>query len=102
MARPSEDSIRITLDAIERMMRVFNTERIIYLCGALASLVLLGYAAFLMIRTGSFNLEQAGLLFGSGGLFTVTGARVVFFLNRTFNLIEDMVRKLAGLEPRRE
>lgn len=102
MSTPDEKTVQLTLDAVERMMRLFHTERIIYLAGAIGALALLGYAAFLMIRSGSFSVEQAGLLFGAGGLFTVSGARVVFFLNRTYDLIEDIVRKLTGLDPRHE
>lgn len=100
MDRPDERTVQLTLDAVERMMRLFQTERIIYLAGALGALALLGYAAVDMINEGA-SPTQLGLLFGGAGLFTVSGARVVYFLNRTYNLVEDILRKLSGLDPRR-
>ena len=92
-----ENLVRVTLDAVERMNKMFRAERFIYLGSATAAIFLLGYAAFLMIRSGNFTLEQGGLLFGSGGLFAVSGARLLFLLNRTYDLIDALIRKIGGL-----
>jgi hypothetical protein len=92
--------IKQTLDALERLMRMFQAERIIYLLGAAASFALLMYAAFLMIHSGKIDAAQIGLIFGATGLSAVSGARIAYFLNKSFNLIEDVVRKLAGVGPR--
>jgi hypothetical protein len=93
-----QDSVKAALDAIERMNRMFAVERFIYLGGAAAALVLLIYAGVLLVRADSFNFEQAGLLFGSGGLFAASGARAIYFLDRTYKLIEEIIRRLAGLD----
>jgi len=93
-----KDEVRAALDAIERMNKMFVVERFIYLGGAAAALALLVYAGVLLIRADTFNLEQAGLLFGSGGLFAASGARAIYFLDRTYKLIEAIIRRLAGLD----
>jgi hypothetical protein len=97
-----QEMISQTLDALERIMRMFQAERIVYLLGAATSLGLLLYAAFLMISSGKVDASQLGLIFGAGGLTTVCGARVVFFLNKAFNLIEEVIRKLFELGPSNE
>src|SRR5688500_8374946 len=95
-----ERVVKLALDAVERMIRMFQGERVIYLGSATAAVGLLVYAAFKIISAPEFQLESAGLMFGAGGLFAVSGARVIFLLNRTYDLTEDLIRKLGGLDPR--
>jgi hypothetical protein len=91
-----------TLDALERLMRMFQAERILYLLSAAASFGLLLYAAYLMFSSGNVTIGQIGLIFGATGVTAVTSSRIVYFLNKAFNLIEDIVRKLSGVEQRRD
>ena len=97
-----KDSITQTLDALERLMRMFQAERIIYLLSATASFGLLLYAAYLMFSSQDVTAAEIGLIFGATGVSAVSGGRIAYFLNKSFNLIEDIVRKLAGVEPRRD
>ena len=83
-------------------MRMFQAERIIYLLSALASFLLLLYAAFLMFRTDSVTAAEIGLIFGATGVSAISGSRIAYFLNKAFNLIEDILRKLSGVGPRHE
>lgn len=102
MSVPEKEMIKETLDALDRLMGMFQAERIIYLLGAATSLGLLLYASYLMISSGKVDTSQLGLMFGASGLTAVCGARVVFFLNKAFNLIEDVIRKLFELGPTNE
>lgn len=95
-----KESITQTLDALERLMRMFQAERIIYLLSATASFGLLIFAAFLMFREGGVSAAEIGLIFGATGVSAYSGGRIAYFLNKSFNLIEDIVRKLAGVEKR--
>lgn len=93
-----ENTVKIALDAVERMNKMFALERYIYLGGTVVALALLSYSAFLMIQGGTLTFEQGGLLFGSGGLFAFSGWRVVIFFSRTFKLVEDILRRIAQLD----
>ena len=84
------EAVERALKNVETLMRMFMMERVIYVLGATASLLLLAYAAFLLISSGTATMEQLALLFGSGGLFTVSGVQVTFFLNRAFRLMEQV------------
>ena len=97
-----KESITQTLDALERLMRMFQAERIIYLMSAAASFVLLIYAAYLMFSSGTVSVGEMGLIFGATGVSAISGSRIAYFLNKSFNLIEDIVRNLTGVGPRRE
>lgn len=103
MTEDERQTLNQTLDALERLMRMFQAERLIYLACALVSFGLLIYAGVLFFGANGGNgikAEQLGLFFGAGGLITVAGGRVVLFLNRAFNLVEDIIRGLAGLPNR--
>lgn len=78
------------LNGVERLMRMFLLERIIYLLGATISLLLLTYASWLLVKTGNTSPEQFALLFGSGGLFAIAGVQVTQYLNRAFKLLEQL------------
>lgn len=89
-----------TLDALERLMRMFQAERIVYLLCAAASFGLLLYAAWLMFSKGNVSAAEIGLIFGATGVTAACGGRIAYFLNKSFNLIEDILRKLSGVQPR--
>jgi hypothetical protein len=92
-----------TLDALERLMRMFSAERMLYLLGAIGSMGLLLLAAFLMITSKEgVNYTQIGLIFGATGVAAATGARIAYFLNKSFNLVEDVVRTITGVGRRRD
>jgi hypothetical protein len=104
MVKPNDRQlITQTLDALERLMRMFQAERLLYLIGAVASMGLLLLAAYLMISAkGAIDFGQLGLIFGATGIAAATGARIAYFLNKSFNLVEDVLRTIGGLGPRRD
>jgi predicted Na+-dependent transporter len=92
-----KEIIKDTLDALERLMRMFSAERMLYLLGAVGSMALLLVAAYLMITAREVNYTQIGLIFGATGVAAATGARIAYFLNKSFNLVEDVVRTITGV-----
>jgi flagellar biosynthesis protein FlhB len=89
-----------TLDALERLMRMFQVERIVYLLLSVISFGLMVIAGYLMLKDQHPSYGQFSLIFGSSGLCAASVSRVARFLNKSFNLIEDVVRKLTGVGPR--
>lgn len=92
-----DEVLERALDAVERLMRMFRAERIVYLVAAAASFGLLFYAAFLMFAEEGVDAASLGLIFGATGLSAVSAGRIAFFLNRAFKLIEDVVRERIGM-----
>ncbi len=88
------------LNALERLMRMFQWERIIYLICAVISFLLLLYTAYMTLASSgfvtNFTNPQLAVMFGSSGLFAVSSLRVVFFLNKSFKLVEDIIRKFSN------
>ena len=87
----AEASVSTALHAVRELMGIFRFERIVYLIGAGAGIALLLYAAWRTINSPELDPKSIGYLFGSGGLFAITGARVLYLLNRSFSLIERVV-----------
>lgn len=94
-----EQIITRALDAVERMMRMFQIERILYLMCAMAAFGVLLYAAYMMFEKDGVTEAELALIFGASGLTTYSSRQLIVFLNRTFALIDDIVRKLSGVGP---
>jgi hypothetical protein len=97
MASDPEKLKRATT-AIREIMDIFRVERYVYLGGAGAAMILLFYAAVLLIEGDGFNLENGALIFGSGGLFAVTGARTIILLQQSFALIRAILLENAKVK----
>jgi hypothetical protein len=92
------DLINRTLDALDRLMKMFAFERILYLICAIVSFGLLITCLVLMYNSGAASVPQLALAFGSSGLIAASAARVSFFLNKAFDLISVIVQKIAHQE----
>ena len=90
--------IQQTLDALERLMRMFAVERFLYLACGVLSFGLLAYCVVsLFILDADPDFTQLSLIFGSSGLIAASAARVSYFLNKSFDLVADVVRAIANL-----
>lgn len=87
-----------TINALERLLNLFRLERIIHLMIGVVAFLMLMYAIVLLIRTKGIDTTLLISLFGSAGLITVSSARITYFFNKAFKLIEDIVRVL--IKPR--
>jgi hypothetical protein len=87
--------LKETLDAMDRLLSLFRVERMLHLGMGVLGFLLLVYAIVLLFRqSGVVPTELLVALFGSGGLIAVSSARITFFFNKAFKLVEDIVRSL--------
>jgi hypothetical protein len=93
-----QDLVNHTLDALDRLMRMFAFERILYLVCAIASFVLLVFCLVSWWQTQQVTWPQIAMAFGASGLIAASAARVSFFLNKSFDLISSIIQQLANLE----
>lgn len=94
----AEDLVQRTLDALDRLMRMFAVERILYLVCAFVSFGLLVVCLFWMYSSKQISWPQLAMVFGSSGLIAASAARVSFFLNKSFDLVSCIIQQLAGLQ----
>ena|SRR2546425_626894 len=85
-----------TLNALERLLNLFRVERIIHLVAGVVAFLMLLYAIVLLLLRSKSNVDTALLvsLFGSSGLIAVSSARITYFFNKAFTLVEDVIRVL--------
>lgn len=86
--------LKQTLDAIDRLLNLFRFERAIHLIVGVVSFALLLYAIYLLVSQNGLDKTMLIPLFGSAGLITVSSARITYFFNKAFNLIEIIVQAL--------
>jgi hypothetical protein len=91
MNQPTKPSLDDVISALERLMRLFQVERILYLIFGLASLVLFVYASYRMFSAGAPNGTDMAIVLGSTGVSAACSSRVVYFLNKAFGIIEALV-----------
>jgi len=92
----NEDLVGRTLDALDRLMRMFAIERILYLICAIVSFVLLIICLVFLFQTRQISVPQLAMVFGASGLIAASAARVSFFLNKSFDLVSTIIQQLAG------
>jgi prolipoprotein diacylglyceryltransferase len=96
MEANNKDILNQTLDALERLLKLFRIERIVYLCLVLVGFALLVYAVVQLLQSHPQGLSPTVLaaLFGSSGLITVSGARTTYLFNKAFKLVEHVINVL--------
>jgi hypothetical protein len=91
MARDREE-LKDTLDALDRLMRMFAAERYVYLILAVLSFATLLIFAYQLVTTKNASIEVLTAVFGGSGLVAASAARITWFFNRAFTLIERLVQ----------
>lgn len=92
----NDDLVNRTLDALDRLMRMFALERVLYLVCAIVSFVLLIVCLVNLFQTQQISTPQLAMVFGASGLIAASAARVSFFLNKSFDLVSAIIQQLAG------
>ncbi|MDX1391984.1 MAG: hypothetical protein R3241_06380 [Rheinheimera sp.] len=87
--------VKTTLDALERLMKMFTLERYLYLTLTCFSFLLLIYAVVQLFQDTAVSVTILVSIFGGSGLIAVSAFRVVWFFNRSFSLIESLIRKMS-------
>lgn len=87
----NKELLTSALDALDRLLKMFMIERYVYLLLTAFSFVLLIYTAFLLVTKEGANTQMLVAIFGSTGLIAASSARISWFFNRAFTLIEDLI-----------
>ena len=91
----NKELLDAALNALDRLLNMFMVERYVYLALTALSFVLLVYAGYLMITTNGANTEVLVAIFGGSGLVAASSARISWFFNRAFTLIEDLIKRIS-------
>jgi hypothetical protein len=95
MTKSDKETLDGVLGALEYLMAIFKIERVLYLLGGCASLIIFIYASYRMFSSGEVTMDEMTLILGASGVSTACSSRIAYYLNRSFRLIEDIVRKLT-------
>ncbi|WP_333608634.1 hypothetical protein [Arsukibacterium sp.] len=87
--------VKTTLDALERLMKMFTIERYLYLALTCFSFLLLIYAVVQMFSNDLISTTVLVSIFGGSGLVAVSAFRVVWFFNRSFTLVEGLIERMS-------
>ncbi len=91
----NSELVKTTLDAMERLLKMFMLERFIYLALTIFAFMLLIYASIQLFSNELISTTILVSIFGGSGLIAVTSFRVVWFFNRAFSLIESLIKRMA-------
>ena len=89
-----KDALDQTLSALERLLRLFRLERVLHLAAGLIAFVMLIAAIVMLVRQKGVDTVMLVSLFGSSGLIAVSSARITYFFNKAFRLVEEVVHAL--------
>ena len=87
-----KELLTTSLDALDRLLKMFMVERYVYLILTAFSFLLLIYAAYMLVTSDSANTATLVAVFGSTGLIAASSARISWFFNRAFTLVEELIR----------
>jgi hypothetical protein len=79
--------LRDRVEAVERLTQLFRVERFLYLGVTAISFLLLVTIAVRIFIQGGAQLAEWGLLFGSSGLITITGNRVLQMWSQALRMV---------------
>lgn len=91
MDKEQKELVEVALNALERLLTIFKVERYVYLLLTALSFILLLYTGYMLVTEKAVNTEALVATIGSAGLVTASSARISYFFNRAFTLIEEML-----------
>lgn len=92
------DVLDTILKALQQLLKIFRVDRAICLVIGIIGFALLAYSAYKMIVAHEkLDSTELTLLFGSSGLFTMSAARVIFYFDKSFKLVDDVTRRLIDI-----
>jgi hypothetical protein len=91
-------AIESALAGIERLQAAYFLERMVFLAGGVIALALLTAITIMMIVTRDVAAVNWIPLFGSGGLFMVTGSGTMLYFNKSFDLLRELAKVEASGE----
>jgi hypothetical protein len=94
--------LRDRVEAVERLAQLFKVERFVYLGVTAISFMLLLTIAVRIFIQGGAQIAEWGLLFGSSGLITITGSRVLQMWSQALRMVASEPIDGHSGEPKRE
>jgi hypothetical protein len=91
----NKELVKTALDALERLLRMFTAERYIYLGLAVFSFLLLMFGIVKILTEETVTTAVLVSIFGGSGLVGISSMRVVLFFNKSFKLIEELIRRIS-------
>jgi hypothetical protein len=79
------------LYALDRLLKMFTIERYVYLALTAISFAILLATGYQLALAKEPNKELLGTVFGASGLISIAAARITWFFNRAFSLVEKIV-----------
>jgi hypothetical protein len=96
---PDRETVQFAVDNIDRQIRRFAPERYISLAGAVVAFGLTIYAAFKVIDSEVPDKETLAALCGANGVIAVALGFISRFFDKTFKLIDFLMRALVTAAP---
>ncbi len=90
-----KEVLSAALDALDRLLKMFTIERYVYLGLTSVSFIILLYTGYLLLSSKAADEELLIAVFGSSGLIAASSARISWFFNRSFSLIEGLIKRLT-------
>lgn len=90
MATTSQPTLDDVISALDRLLKIFDWERKLYLAFGLVSLFLFIYSGYRMLGNGQIDTELMSGMLGASGVVAACSARVVFFLTKAFTIVEQI------------
>ena len=98
----SSPVLRDRVEAVERLAQLFKVERFLYLTVTAVSFLLLFIIAVRIFIQGGAQIAEWGLLFGSSGLITITGNRVLQMWSQALRMVASEPVDGKSGEPKHE
>ena len=91
-------SLKTVLEAVKHLLDIFKYERFLHIGAGVLALLALLYAIVRMLESNeAVGVGVLTALFGASGLVTVSIARITYFFDRAFTLMDDVIRKLLNI-----
>lgn len=90
-----KEMLDAALDALDRLLKMFTVERYVYLALTGLAFLFLLYSAYLLITSNEIDTKMLVGIFGSSGLIAASSARISWFFNKAFVLIEELIRNFS-------
>lgn len=88
----SNNSSGDPVEMVERITKLFKLERIVYIVATCIALLMLLTNAALLIINGKAGAAELSLLFGSGGLITLSLNRIIKMWSETMKLLLEIAK----------
>ena len=90
-----KEMLDAALDALDRLLKMFTVERYVYLALTSLAFLFLLYSAYLLFTSNEIDTKMLVGIFGSSGLIAASSARISWFFNKAFVLIEELIRSFS-------